>query len=128
MTALDETQVKDGVDQDTVEAVKALSGTYKYGWNTEIEMEYAPKGLSEDIVRLISEKNNEPEWLLDWRLKSYKKWLKMEEPDWAMLDYEKPDFQDIYYYAAQRAWPKSQNHWMMWTQSCLKLTKSWVFR
>jgi hypothetical protein len=53
---MNDVQVKDGVDSETVEAVKALSGTYKYGWNTEIEMEYAPKGLSEDIVRLISEK------------------------------------------------------------------------
>ena len=60
MVALDETQVKEGVDQDTVDAVKSLGGAYKYGWNTDIEMEYAPKGLSEDIVRLISEKNNEP--------------------------------------------------------------------
>ena len=55
---MDDIQVKDGVDAETVEAVKALSGTYKHGWNTEIEMEYAPKGLSEDIVRLISSKND----------------------------------------------------------------------
>ena len=61
MTALDEVIVKDGVDQETVDAVREVGGAYKYGWETEIEMEYAPKGLNEDIVRLISDKNEEPE-------------------------------------------------------------------
>jgi Fe-S cluster assembly protein SufB len=83
--------------------VKALSGAYKYGWNTEIEMEYAPKGLSEDIVRLISEKNNEPEWMLDWRLQAYKRWLELKEPNWAMVDYPSIDFQDQYYYARPKS-------------------------
>ena len=68
-----------------------------------MEMVKAPKGLSEDVIRFISAKKEEPDWLLDWRLKSYQKWLKMEEPEWAMLDYEKPDFQDIYYYAAPKS-------------------------
>ena len=63
MTALDEVIVKDGVDQETVDAVREVGGAYKYGWETEIEMEYAPKGLNEDIVRLISDKNEEPEWM-----------------------------------------------------------------
>ncbi|UWQ16534.1 Fe-S cluster assembly protein SufB [Jannaschia sp. M317] len=97
--SLDEVQVKDGVDAETVEQVKALSGTYKHGWNTEIEMEYAPKGLSEDIVRLISAKNDEPEWMLEWRLEAYRRWVQLEEPTWAMVDYPKIDFQDQYYYA-----------------------------
>ena len=101
--AMDDVQVKDGVDAETVEAVKALSGAYKYGWNTEIEMEYAPKGLSEDIVRLISSKNEEPEWMLDWRLDAYHRWLKLTEPDWAMVDYPKIDFQDQYYYARPKS-------------------------
>ena len=101
--AMDNVQVKDGVDAETVEAVKALSGAYKYGWNTEIEMEYAPKGLSEDIVRLISSKNEEPEWMLDWRLDAYRRWLKLTEPDWAMVDYPKIDFQDQYYYARPKS-------------------------
>ena len=101
--AMDNVQVKDGVDAETVEAVKALSGAYKYGWNTEIEMEYAPKGLSEDIVRLISSKNEEPEWMLDWRLDAYHRWLKLTEPDWAMVDYPKIDFQDQYYYARPKS-------------------------
>jgi Fe-S cluster assembly protein SufB len=91
------------VDAETVEAVKALSGTYKHGWNTEIEMEYAPKGLSEDIVRLISSKNDEPEWMLDWRLAAYRRWLELKEPDWAMVDYPTIDFQDQYYYARPKS-------------------------
>jgi Fe-S cluster assembly protein SufB len=103
MMAMDDVQVKDGVDAETVEAVKALSGTYKYGWNTEIEMEYAPKGLSEDIVRLISSKNDEPEWMLDWRLAAYRRWLELREPDWAMVDYPTIDFQDQYYYARPKS-------------------------
>jgi Fe-S cluster assembly protein SufB len=103
MMAMDDVQVKDGVDAETVEAVKALSGTYKYGWNTEIEMDYAPKGLSEDIVRLISSKNDEPEWMLDWRLAAYRRWLELKEPDWAMVDYPTVDFQDQYYYARPKS-------------------------
>ena len=99
MAALDNTTVKDGVDQETVDAVKDLGGKYKYGWETDIEMEYAPKGLTEDIVRLISEKNGEPEWMLEWRLAAYRRWLEMKEPDWAMVDYPEIDFQDQYYYA-----------------------------
>ncbi|MEM7491457.1 MAG: Fe-S cluster assembly protein SufB, partial [Pseudomonadota bacterium] len=75
MTALDDIRVKDGVEAETVEAVKSLASTYKHGWDTDIEMEYAPKGLSEDIVRLISEKNGEPEWMLDWRLEAYRRWV-----------------------------------------------------
>ena len=99
MSALDDVQVKDGVDAETVEAVKGLSGAYKHGWNTEIEMEYAPKGLSEEIVRLISQKNDEPEWMLEWRLDAYRRWLKLDEPSWAMVEYPQIDFQDQYYYA-----------------------------
>ena len=95
--------VKDGVDQDTVDAVREVGGAYKHGWNTDIEMEYAPKGLSTDIVRLISEKNEEPEWMLEWRVAAYDRWLKLEEPDWAMVDYPKIDFQDQYYYARPKS-------------------------
>ncbi|MDS9947889.1 MAG: Fe-S cluster assembly protein SufB [Planktomarina sp.] len=101
--AMDDVLVKDGVDAETVDAVKALSGAYKYGWNTEIEMEYAPKGLSEDIVRLISSKNEEPEWMLDWRLAAYRRWLELKEPDWAMVEYPTIDFQDQYYYARPKS-------------------------
>ena len=98
MTALD-INVKDGVDQETVDAVRSVGERYKHGWESEIETEFAPKGLNEDIVRLISEKKNEPEWMLDWRLAAYRRWLQMDEPEWAMVDYPKIDFQDQYYYA-----------------------------
>ncbi|MEM6490097.1 MAG: Fe-S cluster assembly protein SufB [Pseudomonadota bacterium] len=97
MSALD-VNVKDGVDQETIDTVRSM-GTYKYGWSTDVDMEYAPKGLSEDIVRLISAKKNEPEWLLEWRLEAYRRWLEQPEPDWAMLDIAPIDYQDLYYYA-----------------------------
>ncbi|MEO0343451.1 MAG: Fe-S cluster assembly protein SufB [Pseudomonadota bacterium] len=96
---MDQVQVKDGVEEETVEAVKSLAGKYKYGFETDIEIDYAPKGLNEDIVRLISERNNEPQWMLDWRLQAFERWQQMDEPDWAMVDYPKIDFQDQYYYA-----------------------------
>ncbi|MEI6159742.1 MAG: Fe-S cluster assembly protein SufB [Roseococcus sp.] len=95
---------------ETLETVQAASdGGYKWGFETDIAMEYAPKGLSEDIVRFISAKKNEPAWLLEWRLKAYRMWLKMEEPDWAAVNYPKIDYQDAYYYAAptNKVAPKS---------------------
>lgn len=95
-------QVKDNIEQATVDAVGRLK-TYKHGWNTDIEMEYAPKGLSRDIVGLISQKNSEPEWMLEWRLKAYERWLEMREPDWAMVDYPEIDFQEQYYYARPKS-------------------------
>ncbi len=73
---------------------------YKYGFVTNLDSETVPKGLSEDTIRLISAKKEEPEWLLDYRLKAYEIWLQMTEPDWAHVHYEKPDFQDIIYYSA----------------------------
>jgi Fe-S cluster assembly protein SufB len=105
MAALDDSGVKDGVDKETVDAVRDV-GTYKHGWETDIEMEYAPKGLTADIVRLISEKNEEPQWMTDWRLEAYERWLKMEEPDWAMISYPEIDFQDQYYYARPKSMEK----------------------
>ncbi|GHG94933.1 Fe-S cluster assembly protein SufB [Pseudodonghicola xiamenensis] len=103
MVAIDHTEVKEGVDQETVDAVREVGGTYKYGWETEIETDYAPKGLTEDIVRLISAKNEEPEWMTDWRLKAYARWQQMKEPAWAMVDYPEIDFQDQYYYARPKS-------------------------
>ena len=106
----DDIKVKDSIDKDTVAAAKALeSENYSAGFETEIDTEYAPKGLNEDIVRFISEKKNEPEWLLEWRLKAYERWLTMEEPDWAMVRYDKVDYQDIYYYAAPKAGAKYES-------------------
>jgi len=83
--------------------VQAMSGSYKYGWSTDIEMDFAPKGVSEEIVRLISHKNNEPEWMLEWRLAAYRRWVQMEEPHWAMLNYPAIDYQDQYYYAKPKS-------------------------
>jgi len=91
---------KDSIEDSTVEGVRSLEADkYKYGFDSDIEQEFAPKGLNEDIVRFISEKKDEPQWLLDWRLEAYRRWLTLEEPEWAMVDYPKIDFQDMYYYA-----------------------------
>src|SRR6187551_1899487 len=75
---------------------------YKYGFVTNIEADEAPKGLSEDTVRFISAKKNEPEWLLEWRLKAYRHWLTMPEPEWAHVTFPKIDYQDAYYYSAPK--------------------------
>jgi Fe-S cluster assembly protein SufB len=81
---------------------KVTKSEYKYGFVTDIESDRAPKGLNEDIIRLISSKKNEPEWLLEWRLEAFKYWQQMQEPEWANVHYEKPDFQEITYYAAPK--------------------------
>ena len=91
--------------QETIEKVKEVSSSYKYGFVTDVESDRAPLGLSEDIVKFISKKKNEPKWMLDWRLKAYKKWLSMDEPDWAMVNFPKIDFQSIYYYSAPKKKP-----------------------
>ena len=91
------------IDANTAEQVKELEvDKYKYGFVTDIEMETAPKGLNEDIIRFISAKKEEPDWLLEWRLKAYRHWLTMEEPDWAKVGYDKIDYQDLHYYAAPK--------------------------
>ncbi len=89
--------------KEAQQTVEDVTGDYKYGFVTDIETEKAPKGLNEDVIRFISAKKKEPEWLLDWRLVAYRKWLTMEEPNWAMVDYPEIDFQDIYYYAAPKS-------------------------
>lgn len=96
--------MKEEFDNDSV-IEQATSSEYKYGFTTNIEQETAPMGLSEDIVRLISKKKNEPEWMLEWRLKAYQHWLKMEEPQWANVHFPKINFQDIIYYAASKKKP-----------------------
>src|SRR5262249_7783097 len=93
--------------QETVDRVRRIDvDQYRYGFETLIESEKAPKGLSEDIVRYISAKKNEPEWMLQWRLEAYRRWLTMTEPTWARVHYPKIDYQDIHYYAAPK--PKKQ--------------------
>jgi len=102
--------LKDEIEVDTVEKVLALDvDKYKYGFETAIESDRAPKGLSEDIVRFISAKKNEPEWMLEWRLEAYRRWLTMEEPTWGRVHYPKIDFDEMYFYAAPKAFtgPKS---------------------
>ena len=90
--------------QETIDHVKEIDvDQYKYGFTTDIETIKAPKGLNEDIVRFISEKKDEPEWMLEWRFDAYKRWLTMEEPNWARVHYPKIDFQDLYYYAAPKS-------------------------
>src|SRR5919202_4695042 len=90
--------------QETIERVREIDvDKYKYGFYTDVEYDKAPKGLNEDTVRFISAKKNEPEWMLEWRLEAYRRWLTMTEPTWARVDYPKIDFQDAYYYAAPKA-------------------------
>ena len=96
--------------QETVDQVRRIDvDQYKYGFETLIESEKAPKGLSEDIVRFISAKKEEPQWMLDWRLEAYRRWLTMREPTWARVSYPKIDFQDLHYFAAPKQFvaPKS---------------------
>jgi len=87
------------------------SKEYEHGWTVNLETDSAPKGLSEDIVRFISARKNEPEWLLEWRLKAYRQWIKMEEPKWANVSYPAINYQDIIYYSApvQKVKPNSLN-------------------
>jgi Fe-S cluster assembly protein SufB len=88
---------------ETVEQVRRIDvDQYKYGFVTDVESEKAPKGLSEDTVRFISAKKNEPEWMLNWRLEAYRRWLTMREPTWARVDYPKIDYQNAYYYSAPK--------------------------
>ena len=92
--------------QETIDQVRKIDvDQYKYGFETLIEMDKAPKGLNEDIIRFISAKKDEPEWMLEWRLSAYRRWLTMDEPTWARVEYPKIDFNDLYYYAA----PKNQS-------------------
>ena len=79
---------------------------YEYGFYTDIESETFPVGLNEDIVRAISKKKEEPEWMTEWRLEAFKAWKEMAEPDWANVKYKKPDFQAISYYSAPNSKPK----------------------
>lgn len=92
--------------QETVERVKAIDvEQYKYGFETTIEMDKAPKGLNEDIVRLISSKKGEPEWMTEWRLEAFRRWQTMREPKWARVNYPPIDYQELYYYAAPKKNP-----------------------
>ncbi len=97
--------------QDKFDDAESLAQEkYKYGFVTDVESEKAPKGLNEDTIRFISAKKGEPDWVLEWRLAAFQRWLEMTEPDWAKVEYPPIDFQDAYYYAAPKSFedrPKS---------------------
>ena len=98
------------VGTETLDTVQSVTQSgYKWGWETDIEMDLAPKGLNEGTIRLISSRKQEPEWLLAWRLKAYAAWQQMQEPHWARVDHPPIDYQDLHYYAApkQKPGPKS---------------------
>ena len=106
MAAFDIPTLKDNIDHETVNKVLALEvDKYKYGFETAIESDKAPKGLNEGIIRLISAKKNEPDWMLELRLEAYKRWLTMDEPVWAKVKYPKIDYQDMYFYSAPKSSP-----------------------
>src|ERR1044072_8728514 len=87
----------------STETIEQLANReYKYGFYTDVESETIPKGLSEDVVRLISQKKQEPDWLLEWRLKAYRVWLTMKEPSWQNVHYDPIDYQNIVYYSAPK--------------------------
>jgi Fe-S cluster assembly protein SufB len=92
-------------NQDAQDAVDRASA-YEWGFTSDIEQEFAPKGLNEDTVRFISAKKGEPEWMLDWRLKAFRQWQTMQAPDWAKLNVPPIDYQDAYYYAEPKHKPE----------------------
>src|SRR5690606_38116654 len=103
MAAYDIPTLKEEIQHDTVDKVLALDvDKYKYGFETLIESDRAPNGLSETTIRFISAKKDEPEWMLEWRLEAYRRWLTMTEPSWAKVHYPKIDFQGISYYSAPK--------------------------
>jgi Fe-S cluster assembly protein SufB len=85
--------------QETVDRVRMIDVD---GFETAIPVDKAPKGLSKEVIRFISARKREPSWMLEWRLDAYRRWLTMEEPNWARVDYPEVDFNDIYYYAAPK--------------------------
>ncbi|WP_120716908.1 Fe-S cluster assembly protein SufB [Tsuneonella amylolytica] len=98
----EDVQLRDQAAHDAA----ARAADYEHGWSAEIDTEFAEKGLTEDTVRFISAKKGEPEWMLEWRLKAFRLWQTMAEPDWAKLGYPEIDYQDAYYYAAPRKKPE----------------------
>ena len=103
---------------------------YKWGFEFDIESDIAPRGLNEDIVRLISHKKGEPDWLLEWRLKAFRHWLTLnnEEPKWANIEYPPIDFQDIIYYAAPKSQAEAPQSLERLTRRYARLSTSWAFR
>ena len=94
---------KKQTEEELLEEV--TSSEYKYGFTTDIESDTIEKGLSEEVIRTISQKKNEPNWMLEYRLRAYKAWVEMKEPDWANIRYQKPNYQDVIYYSAPKQKP-----------------------
>ena len=90
------------IQEETIEQVNLATSKYKYGFSTDLEVDKAPKGLTEETIKLISEKKDEPDWMLKWRLEAFSIWNKMKEPDWAKVNYPRINYQDIYYYSAPK--------------------------
>ena len=106
----EETQVQDRPEQDReAKEAAAKAAEYEFGWHSDIDTEFAPKGLTEDTVKYISAKKKEPEWMLEWRLKAFRLWQEMEEPNWAKLGYPEIDYQDAYYYAEPTKKPELES-------------------
>ena len=99
---------------------------YQYGFYTDIASDTFPVGLNEEVVRAISLKKEEPEWMTEWRLEAFRAWEKMTEPEWANVHYAKPDFQAISYYSAPNSKPK-YNSWMKLTRNCWLHLPNWAF-
>ena len=97
--------------------------SYEFGFTTDIESDTLPPGLDESVIRVISAKKNEPEWLLEWRLEAFKVWSDMEEPNWAHVEYEKPDFQAISYYSA----PKQKKKLKIGKKSTSKCSNKFLY-
>ena len=102
-TALQDADLQQARAETYAKVREATGDKYKYGFVTDIDMDRAPKGLNEDIIRFISARKQEPEWLLEWRLKAYHRWLTMPEPEWALVGFPPIDYQDSYYFAAPKA-------------------------
>ena len=96
-------EVRNAAVKETVDQVRRTPRPYKHGFVTDIEQDFAPKGLNADTVRFISAKKNEPEWMLEWRLDAFERWLALEEPNWAKVHFPRIDYQDSYYYAAPKS-------------------------
>jgi Fe-S cluster assembly protein SufB len=102
----DQAEADETLQDAAAHEAAAKAADYEHGWSADIDTEFAPKGLDEDTVRFISAKKEEPEWMLEWRLKAFRLWQTMEEPDWAKVGYPPIDYQDAYYYAAPKAKPE----------------------
>lgn len=116
------------LNEKTIEENILTSRDYKYGFYTDIETDRIPKGLSEETIRLISQKKNEPAWMLEWRLKAYRHWLTMKEPHWPNFKYGPIDYQESAITTRRRRRDKGPKALTRSTPNCARLLKNWAFR